>query len=624
MNELLDDRSPHDAAVIARLRAALDEVSAAGSGSLPASHRSGIGPGRWLAIAAAAVLVVGAATAVVIHRNNAPDTVSSPIEVATTVPTPTTTVTEPTLIRVVTPRYTLVSQDLVPGAIQETTGDPTTGMLTMAWARNAGVTEGLLVLTELGDGQGISGDVTLQPIDGGQLAFGSYGIDRQEREALAAQVVSGSGLPYVLPVDGWQLLAMGRQTFFGEAPAGHRQSQEFSNESGTVTLSVGDYAGEFAHLLTGSVASVTVAGQAGWASTNDTGTMVIWPAGESGQWATLDIPPAFAERVDGLIAAVAEVPTGEPTVETVPAPDDGSDAHVTVTGEALPMFDASAADPAIGLPAPAVIGHDYAGDEVRIDPSTGPQLVLFVAHWCPHCNATLPKVIEWMADGTIPQWLPVTVVSTAESPSSAGYPADTWLAEKGWTGRVIRDVSNGDGAAGAVAATYGANGWPYFVLIGADGNVAARVSGELDGAGMQALLAPVEAGATVGRLQIPSIDLDRFVVAPGDDLEQAKQQGPVLVVGAPESVGVDQPISVIWGNRTTYGAPFLHIDQLVAGDTITWTGRNGTVTFEVIGSASSTDPDTLAPPEGTMLQLRAYAPEFTSRETLVVNARRVD
>ena len=87
MNELLDDLSPEDGAVIARVRAALDEVTAhdhdhdhdQAHGVVPVElQRSGIGAGRWFAIAAAAVLVVGAVTAIAVNRSNSTDVASTP------------------------------------------------------------------------------------------------------------------------------------------------------------------------------------------------------------------------------------------------------------------------------------------------------------------------------------------------------------------------------------------------------------------------------------------------------------------------------------------------------------------------------------------------------------------
>ena len=45
-------------------------------------------------------------------------------------------------------------------------------------------------------------------IDGTALIIDSYGITAEERDALAAQIVPGSGLPWVLPVDGWEWMGM--------------------------------------------------------------------------------------------------------------------------------------------------------------------------------------------------------------------------------------------------------------------------------------------------------------------------------------------------------------------------------------------------------------------------------
>ncbi|MET0460112.1 MAG: hypothetical protein ABW195_12755, partial [Ilumatobacteraceae bacterium] len=75
---------------------------------------------------------------------------------------------------------------------------------------------------------------------------------------------------------------------------------------------------------------------------------------------------------------------------------------VVVTGEPLPEGEGSA-DPAIGDPAPALSGFDYAGQAVDIAPGTdGPMMVVFLAHWCPHCNAEVPVLLEWEESGDIP------------------------------------------------------------------------------------------------------------------------------------------------------------------------------------------------------------------------------
>ena len=176
------------------------------------------------------------------------------------------------------------------------------------------------------------------------------------------------------------------------------------------------------------------------------------------------------------------------TATTVPAGSDGSGTDaalsqgVVVDGTPLPEGD-GASDPAMGSPAPAVSGFDYAGDPVDIAPGTdGPMLVVFLAHWCPHCNAEVPVLLEWEASGDIPADLQVVGVSTAVSADRPNYPPDQWLADKGWGWPVIADD-----AEQTAARAYGLTGYPFLTFIDADGNVVARTSGELPVEQLQAL-----------------------------------------------------------------------------------------------------------------------------------------
>jgi predicted DsbA family dithiol-disulfide isomerase len=54
---------------------------------------------------------------------------------------------------------------------------------------------------------------------------------------------------------------------------------------------------------------------------------------------------------------------------------------------------------------------------------------------------------------------------------------------------VLVDEAQGDGAAGKAAQAYGATGWPYFVIVGADGKVKVRVSGEVEVADLEKIVA---------------------------------------------------------------------------------------------------------------------------------------
>ena len=151
---------------------------------------------------------------------------------------------------------------------------------------------------------------------------------------------------------------------------------------------------------------------------------------------------------------------------------------VQVTGSPLPQQpqDASAADPAIGKVPPTLTGQSlFDGTPLTITPGGGkPQMIVFVAHWCPHCQREVPVLVQWMASGQMPADLQVTAVSTSYNQSPENSPASTWLKGKNWPTPVMAD-SNDNTAADAYGLTY----FPYLVVLGPDGTVKARTSGEL-------------------------------------------------------------------------------------------------------------------------------------------------
>ena len=178
---------------------------------------------------------------------------------------------------------------------------------------------------------------------------------------------------------------------------------------------------------------------------------------------------------------------------------------ITVVGDVLPSFDPDQTgniapvgdlpDPGAGVPAPQLSGLDFQGDPITIDPAVnGPYMVVFLAHWCPHCNAEVPRLLDWKASGGVPTGLNVLGVATAVSATSPNYPPAEWFSNKGWSWPVMVDESTGDGQAGIAAAAFGASGWPYFVIVGADGLVKARVSGEVAIADLQVIINDALAG----------------------------------------------------------------------------------------------------------------------------------
>lgn len=167
---------------------------------------------------------------------------------------------------------------------------------------------------------------------------------------------------------------------------------------------------------------------------------------------------------------------------------------VTITGEPLVAYASGGADLAIGLPAPELEGLDFRGQAVNVTPDDGAYMLVFLAHWCPHCNAEVPVLIDWRNSGAVPNDLDVIGVATAVAKDAENYPPSSWFSNKGWPWPVLVDEADGEGAAGKAAQAYGASGWPYFVIVGDDGLVKARVSGRIEAADLQSIVDEALAG----------------------------------------------------------------------------------------------------------------------------------
>lgn len=149
-------------------------------------------------------------------------------------------------------------------------------------------------------------------------------------------------------------------------------------------------------------------------------------------------------------------------------------ATVTIEGVGLSTFQGDPqSDVAVGTRAPVVVGTDFDGGEVTI--GDGPAALVFLAHWCSHCQAEVPEVVAWLQSGGLTDGVALVGIATAEDPLRANHPPDAWLERENWPAPILVDD-----AQSSAAAAYGVSGFPYWVFIDADGNVAARVSGRLD------------------------------------------------------------------------------------------------------------------------------------------------
>ena len=182
-----------------------------------------------------------------------------------------------------------------------------------------------------------------------------------------------------------------------------------------------------------------------------------------------------------LAAVIALIAGGGDESDTPTARQTG---EPTVEGDTLPELDDPASDQAAGRPSPEAIGADFAGNTVSVGAGQGAGLVLFVAHWCPHCQAEVPRLVEWFDAGGLPDGASFTTVVTATDPDQPNYPPEDWLAEERWDRPVLIDDEEG-----TVADAFGVSGFPFFVALDARGTVVARASGELTIEQIEALLA---------------------------------------------------------------------------------------------------------------------------------------
>jgi len=164
-------------------------------------------------------------------------------------------------------------------------------------------------------------------------------------------------------------------------------------------------------------------------------------------------------------------------------------AEVRVDGAALPQYTTPARDNALGRPAPALGSVDFDGRNVEVGGATGsPYAVVFLAHWCPHCQAEVPRLVAAAQNGRI-AGVPVIGVTTGTTDAQPNYPPSAWLAREDWPFPVLVDDANG-----SAAKAYGLGGYPFMVFVDANGTVVGRHSGEMSESDLAAAFTALAAG----------------------------------------------------------------------------------------------------------------------------------
>ena len=192
-------------------------------------------------------------------------------------------------------------------------------------------------------------------------------------------------------------------------------------------------------------------------------------------WVIFGAAVAVVLVVVAIIAVVAG--GGDDTTATDSTTIQETRAVDVMSGPNLDLYDDSlATDPAVGKSAPQVSGSTLDGQFITTSPQNGNyKMIVFVAHWCPHCQREVPRLVDWAASGEVPDNLDVMAVSTGIDKTRGNYPPSAWLAKEAWPFPVMADDANS-----TAASAYGLTSFPYFVVVSPEGKVLVRNSGEIE------------------------------------------------------------------------------------------------------------------------------------------------
>ena len=125
-------------------------------------------------------------------------------------------------------------------------------------------------------------------------------------------------------------------------------------------------------------------------------------------------------------------------------------------------------------------------------------------------------------------------------------------------------------------------------------------------------------GDAIAKLKIPRIHLDAVVVNGTGTADLRRGPGRHLETYMPG----ERQLVYIAGHRTTYGAPFSHIDKIRPGDLITASLPYATLTYRVTGHRIVDDNDlsVLKTHHREQLVLQACHPRFFASERYLVYA----
>jgi thiol-disulfide isomerase/thioredoxin len=191
----------------------------------------------------------------------------------------------------------------------------------------------------------------------------------------------------------------------------------------------------------------------------------------------LSAPPTQAPTASTIPpSSLPPITNGGPSVATAP---------VTVTGAAVAALPNSGADPAAGALFPDLRGLKVTDSSPLAITNDGrPKVIIFLAHWCPHCQREVPLLTQWIAQNGMPPTVDLYAVSTGVVANRGNFPPADWIIKEQFPVPTLADDPKNTAFNAAGLTTF-----PSFVAVGADGTLKRRATGELSIEQFQTLLA---------------------------------------------------------------------------------------------------------------------------------------
>jgi thiol-disulfide isomerase/thioredoxin len=188
----------------------------------------------------------------------------------------------------------------------------------------------------------------------------------------------------------------------------------------------------------------------------------------------------MSEQVDDIAVSATTAEIGDGTGAATPAP--------AVPAGFLPRYSDQGPDQAIGMELSFVEGPDaYSEANLTIDPTDGTKRIWMIwAHWCPYCQEELPALNAWWPEASAAYPNAELVTVTTSMDPSRGNPLEPYLESSQFAFPVIVDTDT------QIAAQFGVNAFPFWMVTDGDGTVLFRGAGALGIDTIEQLFAQLE------------------------------------------------------------------------------------------------------------------------------------